>query len=89
MAGVFTDFDGTLAPIVRDPAAAKPARGVAELLDGLAQRYGVGPSCLAGQSPFSLPFSRLRSCCRDCTASRCSVTANVASTALPLAGGRS
>lgn len=40
-AGVFTDFDGTLAPIVRDPAAAKPARGVAELLDGLAQRYGV------------------------------------------------
>jgi trehalose 6-phosphate phosphatase len=40
-AGVFTDFDGTLAPIVRDPAAAKPVRGVPELLDGLAQRYGV------------------------------------------------
>ena len=40
-AGVFTDFDGTLAPIVRHPAVAKWARDVAELLDGLAQRYGV------------------------------------------------
>lgn len=34
------DFDGTLAPIVDDPAAAAPMTGVAELLDALATRFG-------------------------------------------------
>lgn len=34
------DFDGTLAPIVDDPAAAGPMLGVVELLDALATRFG-------------------------------------------------
>ncbi len=38
-AGVFTDFDGTLAPIVDDPAAAEALPGVPEVLDRLARRY--------------------------------------------------
>lgn len=40
-AGVVTDFDGTLAPIVDDPAAARPLPGVVEVLHGLARRYGL------------------------------------------------
>jgi trehalose 6-phosphate phosphatase len=38
--GVFTDFDGTLAPIIDDPAAARPLAGVADALGALATRYG-------------------------------------------------
>jgi trehalose 6-phosphate phosphatase len=38
--GVFSDFDGTLAPIVDDPAASAPLAGVADALRGLAARYG-------------------------------------------------
>jgi trehalose 6-phosphate phosphatase len=38
-AGVFTDFDGTLAPIVDDPAAAAPLPGAGDLLARLAGRY--------------------------------------------------
>ena len=38
--GVFTDFDGTLAPIVDDPAAARPLPGVVDALGALAGRYG-------------------------------------------------
>ena len=38
-AGVLTDYDGTLAPIVDDPAAARPLDGVAEVLERLADRY--------------------------------------------------
>jgi trehalose 6-phosphate phosphatase len=38
---VFSDFDGTLAPIVDDPAAARPLPGVAEVLETLAGRYGM------------------------------------------------
>lgn len=33
------DFDGTLSPIVADPAAAAPVDGAIDLLDGLARRY--------------------------------------------------
>ena len=33
------DFDGTLAPIVDDPAAARPLAGVVELLEPLADRF--------------------------------------------------
>jgi trehalose 6-phosphate phosphatase len=33
------DFDGTIAPIVQDPAAARPLPGVVELLGPLADRY--------------------------------------------------
>ena len=38
--GVFTDFDGTLSPIVDDPAAALPLPGVVDALEALAGRYG-------------------------------------------------
>lgn len=37
--GVLTDFDGTLAPIVADPAGAVPLDGVPRLLEVLARRY--------------------------------------------------
>jgi trehalose 6-phosphate phosphatase len=36
---VCLDFDGTIAPIVDDPAAARPLPGVVELLGPLADRY--------------------------------------------------
>ena len=38
--GVFSDFDGTLAPIVDDPSAALPVPGAVEVLGRLADRYG-------------------------------------------------
>jgi trehalose 6-phosphate phosphatase len=38
---VVTDFDGTLAPIVEDPAAARPLPGAVEVLGRLAERFGV------------------------------------------------
>lgn len=38
-AGVFLDFDGTLSPIVDDPAEARPLPGVREVLARLAERY--------------------------------------------------
>lgn len=40
-AGIFTDFDGTLSPIVDDPATAEPLPGVPELLGRLAGQYGM------------------------------------------------
>ena len=40
-AAVFSDFDGTLAPIVDDPAAARPLDGVVDVLSELAGRYGL------------------------------------------------
>lgn len=36
---ILLDFDGTLAPIVDDPATSRPVAGAAELLDELAARY--------------------------------------------------
>lgn len=39
--GILTDFDGTLAPIVLDPAAAAPLDDVPRLLEVLAHRYAV------------------------------------------------
>jgi len=38
-AGVFSDFDGTLATIVDDPASARPLAGAADALEALARRY--------------------------------------------------
>lgn len=38
--GLFSDFDGTLSPIVDDPAAAAPLPGVVEVLGALARQYG-------------------------------------------------
>lgn len=40
-AGVLLDFDGTLAPIVDDPGAARPVAGAAELLKQLSVKYRV------------------------------------------------
>lgn len=39
-AGVFIDFDGTLSPIVDDPAAARPLKGSAEMVSELSRSYG-------------------------------------------------
>lgn len=36
---ILTDFDGTLAPIVADPAAAQPLEGAVEVLHRLARHY--------------------------------------------------
>jgi len=38
-AAVVTDFDGTLSPIVDDPASARPLGGVVDVLHALAARY--------------------------------------------------
>jgi trehalose 6-phosphate phosphatase len=38
---VLVDFDGTLAPIVTDPAAARPEPGATAVLERLAGRYGL------------------------------------------------
>lgn len=38
---MFADFDGTLSPIVDDPAVAAPVDGVVEVLSRLAERYAV------------------------------------------------
>ncbi len=40
-AALFLDYDGTLAPIVDDPAGARPVPGVPELLARLGARFGV------------------------------------------------
>ena len=40
-AAVLMDFDGTLAPIVDDPDAARPVEGAGELLGALAERFGL------------------------------------------------
>ncbi len=40
-AAVLTDFDGTLAPIVEDPATSTPVPRIVEVLDRLAERYAL------------------------------------------------
>lgn len=40
-AGIFTDFDGSLAPIVADPGRARAVRGAHRILTSLAKRYAV------------------------------------------------
>jgi trehalose 6-phosphate phosphatase len=40
-AGILTDFDGTLSPIVDEPDAARPLEGVPALLEQLAGRYAL------------------------------------------------
>ncbi len=39
--GVFTDFDGTLAPIVDDPETARPLEGVPDALGAVAERVKI------------------------------------------------
>lgn len=60
------DFDGTLSPVVDDPAAASPSADVPELLDALAQRYlqvavlsGRPVDFLASMLPTSVALSGL------------------------------
>lgn len=48
-AGLLTDFDGTLSPIVRDPAAARPLPGAVEALEALAGR-GVLVGVVSGRA---------------------------------------
>ena len=40
-AAVVLDFDGTLSPIVEDPASARPLDGVADVLAALTRRFGL------------------------------------------------
>lgn len=40
-AGIFSDFDGVLAPIVPDPEQARPLRGAQPVMARLAQRFGL------------------------------------------------
>jgi trehalose 6-phosphate phosphatase len=40
-AALFVDYDGTLAPIVEDPTAARPLDGATEVLAQLARRFGL------------------------------------------------
>jgi trehalose 6-phosphate phosphatase len=49
-AGLLTDFDGTLSPIVVEPAAARPARGVEQALRGLLGRLAV-VAVITGRAP--------------------------------------
>ena len=49
-AGLLTDFDGTLSPIVADPTLASPADGVVEALRGLASRLAV-VAIVTGRAP--------------------------------------
>lgn len=49
-AGLLTDFDGTLAPIVTDPATARPVDGVATSLERLAAN-GVVVAVVTGRAP--------------------------------------
>jgi trehalose 6-phosphate phosphatase len=64
--GVLTDFDGTLSPIVDDPATARPVEGAVDVLAELARRYrrvavisGRSASFLAPLLPGSLTISGL------------------------------
>jgi trehalose 6-phosphate phosphatase len=49
-AGLLTDFDGTLSPIVTDPAAARLVDGVADALRSLAERLAV-VAVVTGRAP--------------------------------------
>ncbi len=56
--GIFTDFDGTLARIVDRPEDAAPVEGAEEVLESLAERFGV-VAVVSGRSLEDLK-SRLR-----------------------------
>ena len=56
------DFDGTLAPIVDDPAAARPLAGVVELLEPLASRFAA-VALISGRPAGYL--AEVRQICRD------------------------
>ena len=49
-AGLLTDFDGTISPIVNDPAAARLVAGVEGALAALAQRLAV-VAVITGRTP--------------------------------------
>jgi trehalose 6-phosphate phosphatase len=49
-AGLVADYDGTLSPIVADPMAARPARGVSQLLAELTRRLAV-VAVITGRAP--------------------------------------
>jgi trehalose 6-phosphate phosphatase len=58
-AGIFCDFDGSLAPIVDDPQKARPLRGTSRVLGRLARRYSA-VAVVSGR-PVSFLAKRLRS----------------------------
>jgi trehalose 6-phosphate phosphatase len=54
-AGLLTDFDGTLSPIVTDPALARPVEGVAQALERLTAT-GVLVAIITGRAPLDARF---------------------------------
>jgi trehalose-6-phosphatase len=56
-AGIFSDFDGPLSPIVDDPELTGPVAGVPRLLAELARRYAV-VAVVPGR-PVAFPDARL------------------------------
>ena len=88
-AGIFSDFDGTLSPIVADPELAEPLPGIVPLLEGTrpplpGRRGRLGPPGRA----FSPRTCLRRSCWPGCMAWKCSTMANSRPTLRPSAGAR-
>ncbi|MGH9138026.1 MAG: trehalose-phosphatase [Acidimicrobiales bacterium] len=55
-AGICADFDGTLAPIVDQPSAARPLEGTYEVLDELAKRFALVAVLSGRPAAFVEPF---------------------------------
>lgn len=64
-AAVVTDFDGTLAPIVDDPAEARPLSGVVDVLHRLSHRYGRVAVVSGRPAAFIAEHLRLEECGQD------------------------
>ena len=75
-AGIFSDFDGTLLPIVADPELAEPLPGIVPLLEDSPGATGSSRSSRAARSAFSLGGCLRRSCWPGCMAWKCSTMAN-------------
>jgi hypothetical protein len=87
-AGIFSDFDGTLSPIVADPELAEPLPGIAPLLEELARRYRVVAVVSGRPIDFLAATCLRRSCWPGCMAWKCSTLANSRPTLRPSADAR-
>ena len=63
---VASDFDGTLAPIVSNPADARPLPGAADALRALAELPSTTVALVSGRALWR-PARRCRRCRRPCT----------------------
>ena len=64
-AAIVTDFDGTLAPIVDDPAESRPLSEVVDVLHHLAHRYGRVAVVSGRPAAFIAGHLRLEECDQD------------------------